>query len=80
MKRLVIYVHGKGGNAAESKHYQSLFADIDVIGLDYKSVMLQYGWYIEFPTKEIYVYKSTNNRLVNILILRKADSFSCKTF
>ena len=37
MKRLVIYVHGKGGNAAESKHYQPLFADSDVIGFDYKS-------------------------------------------
>ena len=37
MKRLVIYVHGKGGNAEESKHYQSLFADSDVIGFDYKS-------------------------------------------
>lgn len=37
MKRLVIYVHGKGGNAAESKHYEPLFADSDVIGFDYKS-------------------------------------------
>lgn len=37
MKRLVIYVHGKGGNAAESKHYQPLFANSDVIGFDYKS-------------------------------------------
>lgn len=37
MKRLVIYVHGKGGNAEASKHYQPLFAECDVIGLDYKS-------------------------------------------
>ena len=37
MKRLVIYVHGKGGSAEESKHYQPLFADSDVIGFDYKS-------------------------------------------
>ncbi|MCI5971357.1 MAG: alpha/beta hydrolase [Oscillospiraceae bacterium] len=37
MKRLVIYVHGKGGNAEESKHYQPLFAESDVIGFDYKS-------------------------------------------
>ena len=37
MKRLVIYVHGKGGNAQESTHYQSLFAESDVIGFDYKS-------------------------------------------
>ena len=37
MKRLVIYVHGKGGNAEESTHYQPLFAESDVIGFDYKS-------------------------------------------
>lgn len=37
MKRLIIYVHGKGGNAGEAKHYQPLFAESDVIGFDYKS-------------------------------------------
>ena len=37
MKRLVVYIHGKGGNAEESKHYQPLFAESDVIGFDYKS-------------------------------------------
>ena len=35
MKRLVIYVHGQGGNAEEAKHYQPLFPDCDVIGFDY---------------------------------------------
>lgn len=34
---LVIYVHGKGGNADESEHYKKLFADCDVAGFDYKS-------------------------------------------
>lgn len=37
MKRLVIYVHGKGGSAEESVHYQPIFAESDVIGFDYKS-------------------------------------------
>ncbi|MCI5587939.1 MAG: hypothetical protein MR384_08685 [Lachnospiraceae bacterium] len=37
MKRLVIYVHGKGGTADEAKHYQPLFAESDVIGFDYQS-------------------------------------------
>ena len=35
MRRLIIYVHGKGGSAEEAKHYQPLFADSDVIGFDY---------------------------------------------
>ena len=34
---LVIYVHGKGGNADESEHYKKLFADCDVVGFNYKS-------------------------------------------
>ena len=35
MRRLIIYVHGKGGSAEEAKHYQPLFPDSDVIGVDY---------------------------------------------
>ncbi len=37
MKHLVIYVHGKGGNAAEAAHYQPLFPEDTVIGMDYQS-------------------------------------------
>ena len=37
MKKLVIYIHGKGGNADEAYHYKPLFPDYNVIGFDYKS-------------------------------------------
>ena len=37
MKRLVLYVHGKGGSAEEAKHYQPLFAGSDVMGFDYQA-------------------------------------------
>lgn len=37
MKNAVLYIHGKGGSAAESEHYKPLFPDCDVIGLDYKT-------------------------------------------
>jgi hypothetical protein len=37
MKKLVIYVHGKGGNADEALHYKSLFPEADVLGFDYKA-------------------------------------------
>ncbi|MBQ6431235.1 MAG: alpha/beta hydrolase [Oscillospiraceae bacterium] len=37
MRRLVIYVHGRGGSADEAEHYRPLFADCDVIGFDYRS-------------------------------------------
>ena len=33
----VLYIHGKGGNAAEAEHYRSLFPDAEVIGFDYKA-------------------------------------------
>ena len=37
MRRIIIYIHGKGGNAEEANHYRSLFAGSDVIGFDYTS-------------------------------------------
>lgn len=35
--RALIYIHGKGGNAAEAAHYAPLFPDWSVIGLDYSA-------------------------------------------
>ena len=35
--KTVLYIHGKGGNASESTHYEKLFSDYKVIGLDYKT-------------------------------------------
>ena len=37
IKKLVVYIHGKGGNACEAEHYRLIFKDCDVVGLDYKS-------------------------------------------
>ena len=34
---IVVYIHGKGGNINEAKHYRQLFPAYDVIGIDYKS-------------------------------------------
>lgn len=41
MDKVVIYIHGKGGNAEESSHYKPLFSDCDVVGLNYTA---QYPW------------------------------------
>lgn len=35
MKRIVIYVHGKGGSAREAEHYGPLLPESEVIGFDY---------------------------------------------
>ena len=37
MKRLIIYIHGKGGNPEEANRFRTLFAESDVIGFDYIS-------------------------------------------
>ena len=37
MKKAIVYIHGKGGNAEEADHYRPLFPDCDVIGFSYKS-------------------------------------------
>ena len=37
MKKAVLYIHGKGGNAEEAEHYKLFFNEYDVFGLDYKA-------------------------------------------
>lgn len=51
MQKLVIYVHGKGGTAEEAKRYQPLFAESDVIGIDYKS---QNPWEAKIEFSDFY--------------------------
>ena len=37
MKDLILYIHGKGGSAAECEHYRPLFPDCEIFGLDYQT-------------------------------------------
>lgn len=37
MKKVILYVHGKGGNAEEAERYKPICAGYDVFGLDYQS-------------------------------------------
>ena len=48
MKKALVYIHGKGGNAEECEHYKPIFPDCDVFGFDYRS---QTPWeaQTEFP-------------------------------
>ena len=41
MKKLVLYIHGKGGCAGESEHYKPLFPECDVVGLDYQTFKVE---------------------------------------
>lgn len=57
MKRLVIYVHGKGGSAGEAEHYKPLFPGSDVIGFDYQSktpweAKIEFSYFFDLYSKE----------------------------
>ncbi|MGN1121928.1 MAG: alpha/beta hydrolase [Eubacteriales bacterium] len=64
MKRLVLYVHGKGGGSQESKHYQLLFPESDVMGLDYKS---QTPW--EAKSEFSYLYDSYSEGYDSVILI-----------
>lgn len=48
-KTLVLYVHGKDGTACEAEHYQPIFPNCDVVGLEYKADT-PWDAKTEFPT------------------------------
>ena len=37
MENRIVYVHGKGGSAAEAEHFKPLFPESEVVGFDYQS-------------------------------------------
>ncbi len=41
MKDSILYVHGKYGSADESRHFEALFPECEVVGLDYRG---SYPW------------------------------------
>ena len=71
MRRLVIYVHGKGGSAEEARHYQPLFPESDVIGFDYQS---QNPWQAEEEFSRFYDLQSRGYDRV-ILIANSIGAF-----
>ena len=71
MKKLVIYVHGKGGTAEEAKHYKPLFPESDVIGFDYKS---QNPWEAKSEFSDLYDLNSKGYDSV-ILVANSIGAF-----
>ena len=71
MKRLVIYVHGKGGTAEETEHYKPLFPESDVIGFNYKS---QNPWEAKSEFSDLYDLNSKGYDSV-ILVANSIGAF-----
>ena len=55
-RKAVLYVHGKGGNAAEAAFYEAIFPECDVMGFDYKA---------ETPWESIGEFQAEAKRLLS---------------
>ena len=64
MKKAVLYVHGKGGNAGEAEHYKPFFAGCDVVGMDYKS---EFPW--ETKNEILDEYERLTNKYSSVIII-----------
>ena len=60
----VLYIHGKGGSAGEARHFDELFPDCKVIGLDYKYFT---PWEVGKEIKEaVYRLKKEHEKIIVI--------------
>ena len=64
MKKAVLYVHGKGGNAGEAEHYKPFFVGCDVVGMDYKS---EFPW--ETKNEILEEYERLANKYSSVIIV-----------
>lgn len=64
MKKALLYIHGKGGNAGEAERYKAFFNDYDVFGLDYKTAT-------PWETKEeiLVEYETLNKKYDSVSII-----------
>lgn len=71
MKQKIIYIHGQGGTPKEAAHYQDLFKNSTVIGLEYKA---QNPWEAkeEFP---VLINKICENNESIILIANSIGAY-----
>ena len=64
MEKVVIYIHGKGGNASEATHYKQIFSDSDVVGLDYSS---RYPWEAKGELSVLFASVSKYYKTIDII-------------
>lgn len=73
MKKYVVYVHGKGGNAGEAEHYSRLFEDGEVVGFDYRA---DTPWEAEAEFREFFEDKKRKYDEIT-LIANSIGAFFC---
>ena len=63
--KVLFYVRGKAGGAAESEHYKSLFPDFDIVGSNYVS-SLPWTAGAEIPTQARKNERKTQRSLTDL--------------
>lgn len=64
MDKAVLYLHGKGGSAAEAEQYRKYFNDADVIGIAYEGDV---PWVVEKQVREAYEKAAENYKQVSVI-------------
>ena len=64
LKKVILYIHGKGGSAAEAERFKEVCPDYDIVGIDYKEYL---PWIVEKQIKD--TYDQINQQYDQVLIL-----------
>ena len=62
--KVIIYIHGKGGNADDSEYFKPLFPKYDILGFDYKS---ENPWDAEKEYKEYFTALSKKYSSITVI-------------
>ena len=76
MTKVAVYIHGKGGSAAEASYYKKFFGEeYDVIGFDYKSEL---PWAVKDEFQNYFVDIFTRYDEVVLIANRIFHSYLCQ--
>lgn len=64
MKRIMLYIHGKGGNHLESERYKKNCSGFDIIGIDYDD---SFPWTAQKSIKSAYDSMYRQNHSISVL-------------
>ncbi len=76
LRKVIIYVHGKGASAAEAERFKKIVPDYDIVGVDYQEYL---PWIVEKQIKEVYDQVRPNYDQVMILANSIGAYFSMLT-
>jgi pimeloyl-ACP methyl ester carboxylesterase len=76
MKKAILYIHGKGGSAAEAEQYRKYVKDADVIGVAYE---VDFPWKVESRLQAAYEDAAKEYAQISILANSIGSYFAMNT-